>query len=83
VKDYAVFVKVDRQVATGAFKDIQLIVLQRSGGPSDSVVPRYYMGSGKTRKWALLEAQRACREHGGFEPRMTDAPVARRQRIPA
>lgn len=78
-KQYKVILQVERQVAEGAHPDIQLIVLRRAGGPSDSVIPRYYMGSGKTRKWALLQAFNACREHGGFEPVLS--PSDRKARV--
>ena len=68
MKQYKVILQVDRQVAERAEPDIQLIVLRRAGGPSDSVIPRYYCGTGKTRDWALQMAFEACREHGGFDP---------------
>jgi len=77
MRQMKVYKKVERQVAERGERDIQCIILQRAGGPNDSVMPRYYMGTGKTEAWALQEAFRACREHGDFEPVLVNPPARR------
>lgn len=74
MKNYKVELHTERHVAERGDPDIQCIILRRAGGPSDSVIPRYYCGLGKTRAWALQQAFKACREHGDFEPMLVRAP---------
>jgi hypothetical protein len=78
MRRFQVVVHVDRQVAERAEEDIQVIILRRSGGGSDAELPRYYMGSGKTRDWAMQQAFQACREHGNFDPVLTPAKTKAR-----
>lgn len=41
--------------------DMHLIIIHRVGGPSDSHLPRYFLGTGETRDEAVLQARRYAR----------------------